>query len=1290
MTRNILNKHKNLLQEYLKQLYLQDINLLPQHIKNLVEQKNAFDDIEALYQNMINKDNRTSYNKAIRTYFDNILNWSYDDIIDSISDIYKPIFSSEDYVYKIAVQNYLKDRIEDRINAIAEYRAYFEFRFRKAIIRHLARYFNCYWFTLNFNLYSFTDERNLPLYRLHVNIPDRHNNKYPQKGTSPLDQRESAFNDLIYFQGKYSYVWEITRNNVTSAFYFDKTAQKKMDMVVYEIDADVRPGLGQVEPKYISKFRADATHRDRTILIIDKNNPNPDPELIMRKERAKFSHPTEKDYGAKEREFQYSIVRFLIRSGIFDPRNAAYHARLYEPKYDDILKEACYHFHSHETRYFDSSRKEYEALLRKEIVNIGSYQELANIVDQQFDTSRKRLPYIDQDNGMWLNYNHTDKYTREEDESLNNIISLLDLTKPEAIDVRLSIFESGFFHLTQDDNTISHIYWLPIIINWKKQLTGGAIFVNSDKRIDSNKDSYWSIDPSTGKYIDGSNESTEELNPSDVVPQDVISLLIYFNGLFADKQIGEIEETLRPTQERSAAVSIMSRNISHNIGSHVLSYLKNDYSTEQEIMHAGILKELIQIMDQRLELNPDVQNDFKRLTLPALRSLGRLLGYFQERQDYIGTFASDRYLYYSSLFFKANILDFFYADIPFSSLNGNLIAKTWNVILDYIIYSEGYTKKDIAINVFWRDKRTNIDTEITNANDFEVALPAGNTGRQGIYTILENFIRNSAKHGTGREKRLGNQMKIAIIISDAFDLEKEGSGNKFYKIEIQDNSGTIEQSKLNSISQVLVNPLVMKDGNPDEQHKGIKEIQIAAGWLRGIPPHLLNNPQLNTKVLSVSCEEGIHTGWGLKYTFYLLRPNPGLLLVKDETKYYQDIENQVLLPQYSHALKNWNIVRYNPDKNINPNKIPFRFVIIHQELHNSDEIEWKKLYFHVLSQSSVRVLTNWTDDDIEAPDFEYRLYEQWLNTNAPSDQSNRHSRFAITLQGIENPRMLTGDRSRPTDNDVKIGISDGNHIRTYEGENINYFVVDNTTSSEQQRIVFRRHNDLPNQFDDFRKHDLKLQKYLFVEGISGDSTNNRLLRFETINHLWRYKMMEAALTKVIIIDERFWKNFQGKTQEENERNYIKWTKKNIHILSLDYDPHRADYLVMKDLTGKSVLELDQSGLVTFTSRECERQYGQSHFISLHQGLLERAVKHCSPKFGHFDEQEQIDKVIKAFKDQAFKVKFRVAVHSGRSKTHILPKRSAFIQMSSLESALLDCKLSLCELLYATIQEEIKE
>jgi len=126
--------------------------------------------------------NKVSYIHALRDYLQKQLDIPYEEAIDVLSEVFKPKFLNPEnpYYYKAASKSFLTNRAFDIVNARSEWRAYFEFRFLKPVRHYMDRHLPEHWLTLNFNLFSFIGNQNLPAYRMHTNVPDQH--KYKIKG----------------------------------------------------------------------------------------------------------------------------------------------------------------------------------------------------------------------------------------------------------------------------------------------------------------------------------------------------------------------------------------------------------------------------------------------------------------------------------------------------------------------------------------------------------------------------------------------------------------------------------------------------------------------------------------------------------------------------------------------------------------------------------------------------------------------------------------------------------------------------------------------------------------------------------------------------------------------------------------------------------------------------------------------------------------------------------------------------------------------------------------------------
>ena len=277
-----------------------------------------------------------------------------------------------------------------------------------------------------------------------------------------------------------------------------------------------------------------------------------------------------------------------------------------------------------------------------------------------------------------------------------------------------------------------------------------------------------------------------------------------------------LQEKAKTEAEKAAKAAIMSRNMSHNIGSHVMAYLKQHLSSVTNILQDNILSDFIssssfsELLDriEQAKKNQDSSVKFIKemsteegsLALPFLVGLGNFISYLQERQDFIATIATDYIPYYSTVNFKDFIYDEINPDKRYLRHKDRKNLQPDNILLGNIARSEGLgrtispTEKengklsDIVIKFrgFDGNPVVNESNIVLNGrkdayNDLEfmrqidVSLPGGMVGRQAVFSMLENIIRNAAKHGNWR-----NQGKLELT----FDfIDKEAIEEYGYLIE---------------------------------------------------------------------------------------------------------------------------------------------------------------------------------------------------------------------------------------------------------------------------------------------------------------------------------------------------------------------------------------------------------------------------------------------------------------------------------------------------------------------------
>lgn len=234
----------------------------------------------------------------------------------------------------------------------------------------------------------------------------------------------------------------------------------------------------------------------------------------------------------------------------------------------------------------------------------------------------------------------------------------------------------------------------------------------------------------------------------------------------------------------TAQASIMCRNLSHIDGSQILPYVKSRLSSVYEIWKNGLF-ELQQItsienpldyfkrtsdFEYALELTEEHigkicfcgHSDFNRVQAPFLYGIYRYLNYLQECFDFIANISSDNIPYYSS----ANFKEFIYDDLnwDYKVRRHKYALQSYNaenLLLENIARSEKIDRTKLQIFFRSFDGNDSDNKDLDALRLINVDLPAGIIGRQAIYSIFKNIIRNSAKHGIPAQKD-----KTSFVLTD--------------------------------------------------------------------------------------------------------------------------------------------------------------------------------------------------------------------------------------------------------------------------------------------------------------------------------------------------------------------------------------------------------------------------------------------------------------------------------------------------------------------------------------------
>lgn len=625
----------------------------------------------------------------------------------------------------------------------------------------------------------------------------------------------------------------------------------------------------------------------------------------------------------------------------------------------------------------------------------------------------------------------------------------------------------------------------------------------------------------------------------------------------------QLQENARQEAIKSAKAAIMSRNMSHNLGSHVMSYLKQHLGSVKDMLNDRILSLLFDSEDDMLnKLNDEIRKEIQscdKVALPFLVGVGHFISYLQERQDFIATIATDFIPYYSNVNFKDFIYDELNPDKRYERHKDRANLRIDNILLGNIARSEGLgrptspTQKtqvsDCDLNdivIKFRDfdgnqvegvdkNNKSIDTEdphiqmmarsLDEMRSYEISLPGGVVGRQAIFSIIENVIRNAAKHGNWRDlekleltfdvytkediegschKPSDNDNANGLTLYDVLkkDYVNASDSDDLYFVTLTDNL-ICDVDKLEKLcKEIDTGNYLNKKNKMDEANKGIKEMKISASWLRSIKDEDIVKAEGRAPILRARLSYG-----HLQYIFCLVRPKK-VAIVSSE------FEKGMVYNKAEFKKASWSA--FTPDEFLAPstNK-SYEFILLDDE---SDEVRYNEIRAKVSSRL-------FRFSEVCGKD-EFPSRECFLE-QIKGKFSSKAENLLILLY-----RILSGY----SDSDGKlIAIHDGKAL-TKNGDGSVETIVSITASGEIiHPYVYRTHYESEKEFNTVINELKEGGAYhgnKFIEGVTGNNSTDRLVRQEAITDLWSYKHLHAMKEKIAIFDERIFSKVYGKEETD--------------------------------------------------------------------------------------------------------------------------------------------------------------
>ncbi|MEM4282798.1 MAG: hypothetical protein QXN89_03965 [Candidatus Woesearchaeota archaeon] len=277
---------------------------------------------------------------------------------------------------------------------------------------------------------------------------------------------------------------------------------------------------------------------------------------------------------------------------------------------------------------------------------------------------------------------------------------------------------------------------------------------------------------------------------------------------------------------RSAIAAIMARNMSHNIGSHVLA-------------------------------SPDLLANLPKDKITD--EIQTLHNFLQQRMDFISQVVTYQPTYAEPCFFFRDMLRNF---------------LTESLLLGHLIKDIGYDGSKIEFHVLCNGQKTTFDFNCetggwwrdsgSGIEDIIVGVPGGYIGFHAFYDIIENMMRNSAKYGIRKDK-----MNIYI------QLEDKGT---FYLVTVWDDLSPAQRNGKDIVADLnekLKERLIDEMGEMVAESRGIHEMKKCAAILVSPFEKELNFNQydLNGQLLHIQAVEKSYNGQEyLGYQFFLQKP----------------------------------------------------------------------------------------------------------------------------------------------------------------------------------------------------------------------------------------------------------------------------------------------------------------------------------------------------------------------------------------------------------------------------------
>ena len=268
----------------------------------------------------------------------------------------------------------------------------------------------------------------------------------------------------------------------------------------------------------------------------------------------------------------------------------------------------------------------------------------------------------------------------------------------------------------------------------------------------------------------------------------------------------------------SAQAALMSRNLSHNMGSHALANPKLYESLGLE-KNAAVAKMQLSIFHQyiqnRLDFVARALNPIPERAEPLFLINDVINGFFRQTV-LLETLLEDRGFHAGGKPIRFHLR---------TSTSGGAGEDVWGV---YSLARSNTQKEDSKELLLFR-----LGDVAREPTDVLVGIMGGMIGCQALYSFLENVMRNAVKYGRHCNEEKYRNLDVYLDLRDAEPRETEDHEH-YFVLEVwenlSDDGGT---TVINKIREHLNEDVIDPEGKTVSRGQGIQEMKIAAEFLSG-------------------------------------------------------------------------------------------------------------------------------------------------------------------------------------------------------------------------------------------------------------------------------------------------------------------------------------------------------------------------------------------------------------------------------------------------------------------------